>query len=496
MVRRPILVGLRRLGRWSVVDMADGETRDRPGQDEHGQTEKAAKPGRIGLVARLRNYFFAGILVTAPVGITFWLSWRVINFIDGQVRPLVPAKWNPETYLPFALPGIGLIVAFVFLTVVGFFAAGYAGRALTRIADQLVSRVPVARSIYSWTKQVFETVLAQKPTAFNEVVLVEYPCRGVWAIGFITGKTVGEVQNLTDETVYNVFIPATPNPTTGFLLFIPERDVHHLELTVEEGIKLVISGGIVVPPKREARKVEDVAGPPIRERLAAGPKGRGPGFMWRLRTYFFAGILVTAPVTITVWLTWEIVTYVDDKVVPMIPPAWNPETYLPFGIPGLGMVMAFLVLTVIGFFTAGLVGRTVVGLGERLLDRMPVIRSVYSAVKQIFETVFREKSRAFREAVLIEYPRRESWAIGFVTGQTEGHVQEVTDRDVVNVFLPTTPNPTSGFLLFVPEEEVQLLSMTVEEGIKMVVSGGIVTPPDRREKDEAAPEGAEPAEVA
>jgi uncharacterized membrane protein len=121
-----------------------------------------------------------------------------------------------------------------------------------------------------------------------------------------------------------------------------------------------------------------------------------------------------------------------------------------------------------------------ISLGESILDRMPVIRSVYSAVKQLFETVFKEKSRAFRDVVLIQYPRLDSWAIGFITGETETHVQSGTVKDVVNVFLPTTPNPTSGFLLFVPREEVISLSMSIEEGIKMVVSGGIVTPPDRR----------------
>jgi len=452
------------------------------------ETKQTPVPSGVGLAARLRNYFLAGILVTAPVTITFWLAWKVIQFIDSNVTPFIPPQWNPETYLPFGVPGLGLVVIVVALILIGFLAAGIAGRLATRISERMVATVPVARSIYSWTKQVFETVLSQKSTAFSEVVLVEYPCRGVWAVGFITGQTEGEVQDLTDETVFNVFVPATPNPTTGFLLFIPKGDIHHLDMSVEDGIKLVISGGIVTPKDRKSAAPEKKAP----RRAVATPEGGASriGPVRRLRNYFFAGVLVTAPISITIWITWEVLGFVDDRVVPLVPPAWNPETYLPFSIPGLGVLVMVVFLTVVGFFTAGILGRTLVGLGERILDRMPVIRSVYSAIKQLVETVFKEQSRAFREVVLIQYPRPDSWAIGFITGDAEAHIQAGTPEETVNVFLPTTPNPTSGFLLFVPRKEVLPLTMGIEEGIKMVVSGGIVTPPDRRQK-EAEPAVAE-----
>jgi uncharacterized membrane protein len=447
-------------------------------------------PGGPGPVARLRNYFFAGVLVAAPIGITFLLTWKVIAFIDDSVTPLVPPVWNPETYLPFSVPGLGLVVAVVFLALAGFVATGIAGRAMVRLGERLVGNVPVARSIYSWTKQVFETVLSQQSTAFNEVVLIEYPSRGVWAVGFITGQTVGEVQQLTAETVYNVFIPATPNPTTGFLLFIPDRDIHRLDMTVEEGIKLVISGGIVQPPQHSAEEraafIDGATAPRRQSDVEPVEESHGDklGPVKRLRNYFFAGVLVTAPIGITIWIGWGLVSWVDDQVVPFIPARWNPESYLPFSLPGLGVLVAIFILVMIGFLTAGLVGRNLVGLGERLLDRMPVIRGVYGAVKQVLETVLKEQSKAFRQVILIQYPRQESWAIGFITGETEGNVQRGTPRDVINVFLPTTPNPTSGFLLFVPRDEIQDLTMTVEEGIKMVVSGGIVTPPTRAEAED------------
>lgn len=206
----------------------------------------------------------------------------------------------------------------------------------------------------------------------------------------------------------------------------------------------------------------------------------------RLRNYFLTGLIVTAPVAITFWILVGFIELIDSKVVPLIPPAYNPNTYLRdyFGIevyvPGIGLVVVFIGLTLIGFFAAGLFGRMVVRSGERLVNRMPVVRSVYGAFKQIFQTVLESSSRSFREVVLVEYPRRGIWAIAFITSTTEGEVQSTIADPVVNIFLPTTPNPTSGFLLFVPRSDLVVLDMTVEEGIKMVMSAGIITPPDRR----------------
>lgn len=209
------------------------------------------------MAQRLRAYFFAGILVTAPISITIYLAWLFINFVDDKVTPLIPAKYNPETYLPFALPGLGLVVLFLGLTLVGMLMAGFMGRMFTRLSESLLNRMPVVRSIYNAVKQILETVLAQQSNAFREAVLVEYPRRGIWAIAFITGSTEGEVQNITAEECVNIFLPTTPNPTSGFLLFVPRRDLIALSMTVEEAIKMVISGGIVTPPDRRPKHEQD-----------------------------------------------------------------------------------------------------------------------------------------------------------------------------------------------------------------------------------------------
>jgi len=204
-----------------------------------------------GFVARLRTYFFAVVLVTAPIAITFNLAWLFISFVDSRVTPIIPARYNPETYLPFGLPGLGVVIVVIGLVIIGWLAAGYLGRFFVRLGERFVGQMPVIRSIYGAVKQILETVLAQQSTAFRDVVLVEYPRRGIWAIGFLTGETRGEVQAVTEQTVVNVFLPTTPNPTSGFLLFVPEEDVFVLDMSVEEGIKMVISGGIVAPPTPE-----------------------------------------------------------------------------------------------------------------------------------------------------------------------------------------------------------------------------------------------------
>lgn len=216
------------------------------------------------MTARLRTYLLAGIVVTAPIGITIYLAVLFVEFVDGQMRGLVPAEYDPTRYLPFDIPGLGVLALLLMLLVVGFFAAGLIGRMVFRIGESLIDRVPVVRSVYGALKQIFETVFADSSSSFREVVLVEYPRRGLWAMGFITGRTRGEVRERIDRDLVNVFLPTTPNPTSGFLLFVPRDDLVHLDMSVEEGIKMVISAGIVTPPRATTGDTGDAS-------PAAGP---------------------------------------------------------------------------------------------------------------------------------------------------------------------------------------------------------------------------------
>jgi uncharacterized membrane protein len=198
----------------------------------------------MGLLARLRAYLFAGILLTAPISITLYIAWIVINFVDQRVAELLPPAYNPNHYLPFSIPGLGLVLVIAVLIVVGWLAAGMLGRFFVRISEGALNRMPVIRSVYGAVKQIFETILAERANAFSKVVLVQFPREGMWRIGFVTGLIPGNVQDVADGGVLNVFVPNSPNVTAGFLVLVPPKEIMHVDLTPEEALKLIVSGGI------------------------------------------------------------------------------------------------------------------------------------------------------------------------------------------------------------------------------------------------------------
>lgn len=206
------------------------------------------------LGGKLRAYFFTGILVTAPVMITFFVAYKVIVFIDVSVNRLLPPQFKPDNFLPFTIPGLGIIILVVVLIFIGMFAAGFMGKFFLKLGEWLVYKMPFISSIYSVLKQIFETFLSNKSNAFKKVVLLEYPRKGIWILGFVSADTDGEVKELLKQEMVNIFIPTTPNPTSGFLIFVPREDVVELDMSVEDGIKFVISGGIVAP--QEAKRLK------------------------------------------------------------------------------------------------------------------------------------------------------------------------------------------------------------------------------------------------
>lgn len=218
----------------------------------------------LSLMARLRTYLLTGIVVTAPISITIYLTYIFLTFVDTQVANLLPQEMSEAWYARSTIPGLGLLVAIVFFVLIGWLARNVMGRLIIRVSEYLVDRMPVIRTLYGAIKQIFETIMASQSQAFREVVMLEYPRRGVWSIGFVTGKSEGEVQELTDEETINVFVPTTPNPTSGYLLFVPKSDLKYLSMSVEEGVKLVVSAGIIAPPmKQDIPKVDkDGKSPP------------------------------------------------------------------------------------------------------------------------------------------------------------------------------------------------------------------------------------------
>lgn len=207
---------------------------------------KKSKPKPPTIGARLRGYLLGGILVTTPLAITIYIALLFIQWGDNQVRSLIPTEYYPE----FSIPGLGLILIIAGLIFIGWITASLLGRFFIRLTHYILARVPVVRNVYLVSKQVMETVVSNRSDSFREVVLIQYPRKGIWGIAFVTGHTKGEVQDITTDEVVNVFVPTTPNPTSGFLLFVPRRDLVPLSMTIEEGVKMVISGGIVTPDDR------------------------------------------------------------------------------------------------------------------------------------------------------------------------------------------------------------------------------------------------------
>ncbi len=214
------------------------------------------------------------------------------------------------------------------------------------------------------------------------------------------------------------------------------------------------------------------------KQLAAAQVNTSTHFVQRLRNYFLTGLIIVGPVSITLYALWWFINLVDAWVKPWVPQVYLPETYLPFSVPGVGLIFSITALIVIGALTANLFGRTIVSYGELMLDRMPVVRGIYRALKQIFETVLSQSNNSFQNVGLVEYPRKGLYAIVFVSTETKGEIDDKVfkGKEVLSVFLPTTPNPTSGYLLFVPKEDIVFLDMSVEEGAKLVISAGLVVP--------------------
>lgn len=221
-------------------------------------------------------------------------------------------------------------------------------------------------------------------------------------------------------------------------------------------------------------------------KTARRPRQPKPPLMQRLRANFLTGLVVVLPAFLTIYLVWVIVALVDARVIPLIPRHYNPENVFGRNIFGLGLLVFLVFTTLVGAMTKGYVGTRIIRAGERLVDRTPIIRSIYNALKQIAETVFSQSNTSFQQACLVEYPRKGCWRVGFVAGRTRGEVAaRVGEAEHLSVFVPNTPNATTGFLMFVRRDETLMLDMSIEDAAKLVISGGMVTPGDPRPADMA-----------
>src|SRR6188472_464155 len=223
--------------------------------------ESAPETASTGIMGRFRNYFLTGLVVAGPVAITLYLTWWFVNWVDNLVRPFVPTAYRPETYLPFGLPGSGLIVAVFALTMLGFLTANLIGRTLVDLGERLLGRMPVVRAIYRGLKQVFETLFSGQGSSFRRVGLVEFPSPGMWSIVLISQSPSVEIANKLpgQEEHISVFLPCAPNPTTGFFFYVPKSKILEVQMSAEDAATLIMSCGVVQPGSDPQKKVAALA---------------------------------------------------------------------------------------------------------------------------------------------------------------------------------------------------------------------------------------------
>jgi uncharacterized membrane protein len=245
-----------------LVAKPDDETSSRA--DQLALLAAAGEPASLHIGARLRGYFLTGLIVVGPVAITLYVVWWFINLVDAWVKPLVPQTYLPDTYLPFRVPGVGLIVGIVLLMVVGALTANLFGRTIVSYGEMMLDRMPVVRGVYRLVKQIFTTVFSKSGTSFKRVGLIEFPRRGLYCIVFMAGDPPVEVDEKIGggKPLITVFLPNGPNPTTGFIVFVPASEVIPLDLAVEDAAKLVVSAGLVGPDvqQEELRKLAKARG--------------------------------------------------------------------------------------------------------------------------------------------------------------------------------------------------------------------------------------------
>src|SRR5436309_14365167 len=212
-----------------------------------------------GLVGRLRTYFLTGLIFLSPASITFSLTWWFMSWVDDLVRPFIPIAYQRETYLPVTIPGTGLIIAFVTLTLFGFLTANFVGRKLVELGENILNRMPVIRPIYNSLKQIFQTLFAKGGSSFRRVGLIEFPSPGMWSLVFLSIPASPEIATRLPDTEHiAAFMPCTPNPTTGFFFYVARRDIIDLDITAEAAMTLLMSAGMVQPGDQQ-RKLAELA---------------------------------------------------------------------------------------------------------------------------------------------------------------------------------------------------------------------------------------------
>jgi uncharacterized membrane protein len=236
------------------------ETDQKPGDELSADIEAVAAMSHTSVAGRIRNYFLTGLVVAGPVLITAYLTWSFVTWVDNLVQPFIPPTYRPETYLPWPVPGTGLVIAIIALTLLGFLTANLVGRSLVELGEGLLNRMPIVRPIYKTMKQIFETLFSKEGSSFRKVALAEFPAPGMWSLVFISQPPNAELASKLPEGEHvSCFLPCTPNPTTGFFFYVKRSELIDLDISVENAMTLLISAGMVQPDGNGQKKLAGMA---------------------------------------------------------------------------------------------------------------------------------------------------------------------------------------------------------------------------------------------
>ena len=413
------------------------------------------------LLGQVSNLILTGALILLPMALSVWLIFWLFTLIDSTILQTLNLENTDDTEsnLPFVIPGLGVALALAAITLLGKLSTGVLGRLFVTVSERLIwSRLPIVRNLYRTSKQITETLLTNGDRSLREVALLRYPHRDSWSLGFVARAAPKAIADHIGTDSVGVFVPATPNPTTGFLLFARRDQLEPLDMSTDEAAKFLVSCGILQDPTDNNSTDKK-------------PQAEGRIGTW-LRRHFFGGLLVGVPVLFTLWLCWKIASFLDNIAHSTLNSVM-PEDTMSGTIPGMGLLALLILLLIIGWMTHDWLGKKIIAYLEHFMPRLPLLGGIYSAFKLLVDNTFSRQGKAFRRAVLFSYPRSDLWGLGFITSDASTKITARTGKNLCNIFFPTTPNPTTGFFLMVPQEDVHPVALSVEEAFKLILSLGL-----------------------
>jgi uncharacterized membrane protein len=438
-------------------------------------TSKAQSAFIDRLRTSVRGYMLRGILILVPLGVTAYVLALCYQLTAGHLAPFIRQHAVPMPDIAVAVLSLVLFVSLLYL--IGLAAALMVGKRLIGLGESILRRIPLVKTVYAATKQVVDVLSVQGEGAtYQAAVLVPFPSPEMWAVGFITGKMHIEGEG----DFFRVFVSTTPNPTSGYFEILPASMVQETGLSVEDAVKLLMSAGILAPaqlhlanlPADAAKRLPKDTPPPKEFEKAPRP---APTIAERtkhlLQTRLLSGFLVLVPIGVTVFITGFIYNLTAGRFTPLAGMITGPlPDYVDVFV---SIALLLLLLYVTGYVATAVLGGRLIHLAELIISRIPLVTTVYGATKQIMESfVQKDGGSKLKTPVVVPFPYHGARAIGFLVGD----ITTPAGRRFLKVYVPTTPNITLGLLEFYEPEDVFACGMTVEEAVKMVVSGGIIGP--------------------